>query len=120
MSKLTAWMTVMALMALAFPVMAGSIHNIKVGGEQYEPSEIKAWSGDTIRFCNHGKYRRQPYSANRYNRFGNRVAETYKMIKNGECTETKVQNPTPRWLKVVVHDAVNPKAKLVIEISPKS
>lgn len=104
----------------SFSLSAASVHQIKVGGPEYDPSEIKAWSGDTIRFCNDGRYRRQPYSLNRYNRFGKRVAESYQMIKNGECTETKVQNPTPRWLKVIVRDAVNSKAKLVIEISPKS
>lgn len=94
------------------------VFEVDVSGEEYNPNALTVSSGDTIRFCNQGIWRRQPFSGNEYNRFGHRSPETYEMIGKGECKSLKVRNPTSQLLKFTVHDAVNPKGKLKVSVNP--
>lgn len=99
---------------------AQRVHQVNVSGEEYQPKELTAYPGDSVQFCNEGIYRRQPYSLERYNRFSQRKADTYEMIKKGECKDVRLQNPTKDWLEVNVKDAVSPKGGIKIKVSPKS
>lgn len=105
------------------PSWAGRVVPIKINGQDFEPKEVKVWPGETLRICNESMYRRQPYSRNKYNKFGSRKPNREKMLKKGECTEVEIKNPTPRILKVVIRDAVAGKAKLTLlvwQASPPS
>lgn len=104
----------------AGPALGQQVHQVNVSGENYDPQELSVFPGDSLRFCNEGIYRRQPYSMERYNRFGDRKADTLQMIKKGECKTLRVQNPTGDWLNVKIKDAVNPKGGLEIKVSPKN
>jgi hypothetical protein len=95
---------------------AGRSYEVESGGKQYEPKELKAWSGDTVRICNQGIYGRQPYSKEKYNKFGSRNADNLEMLWQGKCREIQLRNPTNNILKVVIRDAVNERAKLVIQV----
>lgn len=99
-------------------VWAQKTLEVDVSGEEYSPSELTVSPGDTIRFCNQGIWRRQPFSGNEYNRFSRRNPETYEMIGKGECKSIRVQNPTKLILKFTVHDAVAPKGKLKVSVNP--
>lgn len=101
-------------------VWAQQVHQVNVSGENYDPQELSVFPGDSIRFCNEGIYRRQPYSMERYNRFSDRKADTLQMIKKGECKTLRVQNPTGDWLNVKIKDAVNPKGGIELKVSPKN
>ncbi len=110
---------ILLAMALGPGALAQQVHQVNVSGEDYQPKELKAFPGDTLRFCNEGIYRRQPYSLERFNRYSQRKADTHEMIKKGECRNMRLQNPTKDWLTVHVRDAVNPNGGIKIEISPK-
>jgi hypothetical protein len=110
---------VLLLGLLAGPTLwAQQTWEVDISGDEYNPKELTASVGDTIHFCNQGTWRRQPYSSNEYNRFGNRNAETYEMLKKGECKGIKIQNPTKTILNFTVRDAVAPKAKLKVSVQP--
>lgn len=97
---------------------AQQVWEVDVSGEEYQPGEITVWAGDTVRFCNQGIWRRQPYTSNQYNRMGSRTAETFEMLKKGECKNLKIRNPTQQWLKFTVHDAVSANGKIKINVNP--
>jgi hypothetical protein len=110
--------SLLAFLALGPSVWAQHVWEVDVSGEEYNPNNLTAAPGDTIRFCNQGIWRRQPFTGNQYNRFGNRNPETYEMISKGECKSLKVQNPSSQLLKFTVHDAVAPKGQLKVSVSP--
>ena len=101
-------------------ISAQQTWEVDVSGEEYNPKELSVSPGDTIRFCNQGMWRRQPFSTNEYNRFSNRNPETFEMLKKGECKGVRVQNPTKVVLNFNVRDAVALKAKLKVTVSPKT
>lgn len=97
---------------------AQQVFDVDVSGEEYNPDSLQVSPGDTIRLCNQGFWRRQPFTGNEYNRFGNRTPETYEMIGKGECKSLRVRNPTSIVLKFTIHDAVAPKGKLKVSVNP--
>jgi hypothetical protein len=116
------WVWVLALgiaLLSSPPAWAQKVWDVDVSGEKYNPSELTISPGDTIHFCNQGIWRRQPYSNNEYNHFGTRKAETFEMLKTGECKNVRVQNPTALLLKFTIHDAVAPNGKLKVSVTPK-
>ena len=103
---------------VAGSAQGGRLIQVKIVDQKFAPDKFTAYPGDTLKICNEDNYRRQPYSSNKYNRFSSRKANTFEMIKEGECREVQIQNPTGKWLKLVIRDAVAEKAKLVVNISP--
>lgn len=99
---------------------AQRVFEVKINGQDFEPKEMQVWPGDTVRICSDSNYRRQPYSSNKYNKFGKRKADGREMIKNGECKEFQVYNPTGKMLTITVRDAVAGKAKLKLKIWQES
>lgn len=116
-------MSLVILAGLLFwsaPGWSQRVWKIDVTGSQFEPKEITVWPGDTLQFCNNGIWRRQPYSTQSYNRYSSRKPEIYEMLKKGECKEMKIQNPTKKWLKFTIRDAVNMDMKLKVNVNPSS
>ncbi len=95
---------------------AGQVYEIKIDGKNFEPAQLQAWPGDRIRICNQSDYRRQPFTHEKYNRFGKRTSDILEMLKKGDCKEVTLQNPTGKPLKVTIRDAIAEKAKLIVQI----
>ena len=98
-------------MTLPENALAGRSITVRIVDQNYKPNKLTAYPGDSLRICNESNYRRQPYTHEKYNRFGRRVADSFEMLKKGECREVRIQNPTNKWLKVTIRDAVAGKAK---------
>ena len=107
-----------AFLLISQPAFAQKVWEVDVSGEEYNPNELSVSVGDTIRFCNKGIWRRQPYTNNEYNRFGRRTPEAFEMIGKEECKSIRVQNPTAQVLQFTFHDAVAPKGKLKVSVNP--
>lgn len=116
--KKTVFATAFGLLLAGFVATSAWARTIPVNIEKdgYNPSEVKAFSGDRLEICNQTNYRRQPYTSNRYNRFGRRTADTFEMLRKGECKEVTLKNSTGNVLKFTIRDAIANKAKLKVTV----
>jgi len=100
----------------SLPIPPVDIVEINLIGKAYEPHEIKAKPGDTIRICNKDRIFHSPFSYTKFNQFGSPKG---LQIKPGECVSLIVQNPTKTDLCVQLRDEIHSMEKGIVVVSPE-
>jgi len=87
------------------------------------PSQVKAEDGDTIRICNRSNVIASLFSGSNHNKlgggYGGRAGSGLK-VKQGECTNVTVHNPTDASLRVYIGSEIQSNLKLIVNVAPCS
>jgi hypothetical protein len=74
---------------------------------------------DFLNICSRDNDFHQPYSTSQYNKFGSSTAKEKDILKKNHCRIVKVKNTSDATVEMVIYDRFNPKASLVLNVTPK-